>query len=92
MISKSYDIVRNSISKDSDTGEKLEQNVLKPKKKKRMHSLKKSFVPSIVASTGSLPSPPINTEPELIHYFYSIFHRFCTDIVLDLTPKTKTAF
>ena len=54
-----------SFNKESDIEEKFDRILLKPKKKK-MHWMKKPFVPSMSTFTESLPPPTTNTELELI--------------------------
>ncbi|CAF1602945.1 unnamed protein product [Adineta ricciae] len=73
----------SSVTENSDSEQELSENTSKSKKKKKMHWIKRSFVPPPSPFTGSFPPPPIDSEPEPIDYFCSMFGKESFNILKD---------
>ena len=79
-------ITDNSSSNETSVAEvKFQQNMSrsKPKERKIIHWVRKSFAPSNSTLIGGLPPSPIDSKPEPTDYFHSIFGKEFFEISKD---------
>ena len=82
-------LVMHNSSSSSETSDDEERMLQAPKfksqskKKKRIHWVKKPFVPPTSTFVHSLPPPPIDTETEPLDYFYMMFGKESFNILKD---------
>ncbi|CAF3008158.1 unnamed protein product [Rotaria sp. Silwood2] len=75
ILKKQLTINDNSSSSETSDLEEKPQDTFKSKskKKKRIHWIKKPFMPPTSTFIEILPPPPINNDLKPVDYFYSMF-------------------